>query len=98
MELENVNIQENVEITKEDVIMQLRKMPNWKYQGWTLFRGFSLRVYCSTSELTEKLNENIQFLSIPSWLVKSRTVLIQKDPAKSNTVGNYWLIANLNML
>ena len=28
LELENVNIQENVEITKEDVTMQLRKMPN----------------------------------------------------------------------
>ena len=30
MELENVNIQENVEITEEDVTKQLRKMPNWK--------------------------------------------------------------------
>ena len=30
LELENVNIQENVEITKEDVTKQLRKMPNCK--------------------------------------------------------------------
>ena len=33
VELENVNIQDNVEITKEDVTMQLRKMPNWKTPG-----------------------------------------------------------------
>ena len=28
LELENVNIQENVEITMEDITMQLKKMPN----------------------------------------------------------------------
>ena len=33
LELENVNIQENVDITKEDARMQLRKMPNWKAPG-----------------------------------------------------------------
>ena len=32
-EMENVNIQENAEITKENVTKQLRKMPNWKVQG-----------------------------------------------------------------
>ena len=30
LELENVNIQDKVETTKEDVTMQLRNMPNWK--------------------------------------------------------------------
>ena len=48
--------------------------------------------------LTEELIENIQSLSIPRWLVKSRTVIIQKDPAKGNAVGNYWPIAWLNLL
>ena len=33
LELENVNIQENVEITKEDNTRQLKKMPNWKESG-----------------------------------------------------------------
>ena len=40
LELENVNIQENVEITKEDVTMQLRKMPNWKVPGLDGIQGF----------------------------------------------------------
>ena len=44
------------------------------------------------------MNENIQFLSTPSWLVKSRTVLIQKDLAKGNAVGNYRPIARFNLL
>ena len=43
LELENVNIQESVDITKEDVIMQFRTMPNWKAPGWTEFRGFGSR-------------------------------------------------------
>ena len=30
LELENVNIQDKVETTREDVTMQLRNMPNWK--------------------------------------------------------------------
>ena len=33
LEVENDNIQENVEITKEDVTMELRKMLNWKAPG-----------------------------------------------------------------
>ena len=48
--------------------------------------------------LTEELNENIQSISIPSWLLKSRTVLIQKDPAKGNNVRNYHPKASLNLL
>ena len=30
LELENVNVQYNAEITKEDVTMQLRKIAKWK--------------------------------------------------------------------
>ena len=90
LELENVNIQENVEITKEDVTMQLRKMPNWKAPGLDGIQGFWLKRFTSQHQrLTEELNENIQSLSIPSWLVKSRIVLIKKDPAKGNAVGNH---------
>ena len=60
MELENVNIQENVEITKEDVTMQLRKMPNWKVPGLDGIQGFWLKRFTSQYQrLTEELNENI---------------------------------------
>ena len=60
LELENVNIQENVEITKEDVTMQLRKMPNWKVPGLDGIQGFWLKRFTSQYQrLTGKLNENI---------------------------------------
>ena len=99
LELENVKIHDNVEITKEDVTMQLKKMQNWKEPGLAGIQGFWLKRFTSQHQrLTEKLNENIQSLSIPSWLVKSRTVFIQKDLAKGNAVGNYRPIACLNLL
>ena len=44
------------------------------------------------------MNENIQSFSISSQLLKTKTVLIQKDPAKGNAVGNYQPKASLNLL
>ena len=79
--------------------MQLTKMQNWKAAGLGRIQGFWLQRFTSQHQkLIEELNENIQSLSIPSWLVKSRTVFIQKDPAKDNAVGNYQPIACLNLL
>ena len=43
LELENVNIQENVEITKENVLMQLKKMLNWKTPGLDTIQGVRLK-------------------------------------------------------
>ena len=40
LELENIKIQEYVEITKEDVTMQIRRMPNWKAPGLDGIQGF----------------------------------------------------------
>ena len=90
LELENVNVQDKVETTKEDVTMQLRNMPNWKATGQEGILEFWLKRFNSQHQrLTEELNENIQSISLPNWLLKSRTVLIQKDPAKGNDVRNY---------
>ena len=44
MELENVSVQENVEITKEDVTMQPKKITNWKAPGLDGILGFDSRV------------------------------------------------------
>ena len=98
LKLENVNIQETVEI-KEDVTMQLRKTPNWKTPGLDRIQGLCLKRFTSQHlRLTEELNDNIQPHSNLSRLMKSRTVLIKKDPAKGNAVGNYQPIACLNLL
>ena len=99
LELENVNIQKSVEITKEDVTMQFRTMPNWKAPGLDGIQGFWFKGFTSQHQrLTEVLNENIQSLSTPRWLVKSRTFLIQTDSGKGNAVGNYRPIGCLNLL
>ena len=99
LEPENVNIQDNVEITKEDVTMQLRKVPNKKAPGLDGIQVFWLKRFTSQHQrLIEVLNENIQSLSTPSWLVKSRTVFIPKDSGKGNAVGNYRPISYLNLL
>ena len=79
LKFENVNIQENVEITKEDVAKQLRKIPNCKAPGLDGIQGFTNQHQMLTEEFNENLN-SMQSLSISSWLVKKRTVLIQKDP------------------
>ena len=38
--------------------------------------------------LTKELNNNVKFLSNPSWLGEIRTAPIQKDAAKGNAVSN----------
>ena len=67
LELENINIQKDGEIIKEDITIQLRKMPNWKAPGLNEIQGFWLK-RCTSQHwrLTEEVNENIQSLSIPS--------------------------------
>ena len=67
MELENVIIQDKVEITKEDVTMQLRNMPNWKATGYEGILEFWLRRFKSQHQrLIEELNENIQSIQFPA--------------------------------
>ena len=48
--------------------------------------------------MADILNNELQSASIPDWMVESQTVLIQKDPTKGNTVGNYRPIACLKLL
>ena len=48
--------------------------------------------------MADILNNELQSASIPDWMVERQTVLIQKDPTKGNTVGNYRPIACLKLL
>ena len=74
-------------------------MPNWATTGLDWIHAFWLKRLTSQHQsLAEVMNGNIQSLSIPSWLVKSRTVLIQKCPANGNDLGNFEPIACLNLL
>ena len=45
------------------------------------------------SILATALQECLNSGDVPEWMVKGRTVLIQKDPAKGTVSSNYRLIA-----
>ena len=98
LELENVKVQDNVEIIKQDVTIQLRKIAKWKAPELDGIERFQLKGFSRKQRLTEELNENNQSLSVLSWLVKSRTFFIENNPAKGNAVGNSAPVACLNLL
>ena len=96
-ELGNVTQQGNINITKEDVSIHLRKMPNWKVPGPDGLHGFWLKKFTFLHQVMVKhLNDCIKTGDVPNWMVESWTVLIQKDVRKWN--GNYRPIAFLNLL
>ena len=97
-ELEVVKIQNNIVITKEDVITQVPKAPSWNSPGLDCIQGFWLKILSSVHQTIDDILKNEQSASIPEWMVENRTVLIQKDPTKGNSVGNYIPIACLNLL
>ena len=91
--------QEDIVLSLEDVRMGIRKMSNWKAPGPDGVRGFWFKKFVSVHEAMRKaLQMCLDEGSVPEWLVKGRTVLIQKDPSKGTTVGNYRPIACLPMM
>ena len=53
-ELECVTQQDNVNITKEDVSIHLRKIPNWKAPGPDGLHGFWLKKFTSLHQAMVK--------------------------------------------
>ena len=68
----------------------MRKMPNWKAPGPDNVQGYWLK---NLTPLHDKLIAYLQDCLdsgvVPDWLIKGRTVLIQKDKAKGNIASNY---------
>ena len=97
-DLESVTQQGNINITKEDVSMHLRKMPNWKASGPDRLHGFWLKKFtCYYLIVVKHPDDCIKTGNVANWMVESQTVLIQKDVRKGNTVGNYRPITCLNL-
>ena len=58
-------------------------MSNWKAPGPDMVRGFWFKKFDSLhAVLTSALKECVEQGWVPEWMVKGRTVLFQKDPAK----------------
>jgi len=94
--LGGVGKQEEIKLTLEDVEAGIRKVANWKAPGPDGVRGFWFKRFRSLhAPLTKALQDCLDSGDIPEWMVKGRTVLIQKDSAKGTVASNYRPIACL---
>ena len=95
----DVAAQEDVTIEMDDVRKGIRRMANWKAPGPDGVRGFWFKRLPSLhSVLRDALQVCVNRGEVPAWMVKGRTVMIQKDPAKGTAVSNYRPIACLPLL
>ena len=86
--------QEDVVVTEEDVVNQVKRSSSWKVVGPDGVRAFWFKTLTSLhSVLVTALQECLNKGDIPEWMVKGRTVLIQKDPAKGTVASKYRPIA-----
>ena len=91
--------QNTVKITKDDVKIKLKSMPDWKEAGPDKIQGFCLKSFTAVHEvLATDLNECVEVGDVPGWLVERRTILVMKDSKKGTEVGNYRPIACLSLI
>ena len=90
--------QKNVSLEKNDLLQQLMKTSNWKSPRRYGIHGFWLKKLDTLSDnLLSHLNDCVGKEDIPSCLVESRTVLIQKDQV-TETLQVKTTIACLNLM
>ena len=81
---------EDVTISTEDLKEGISRMANWKAPGPDGVRGFWFKKFVSVHpKLVKALERCVSEGNVPEWMVKGRTVLIQKDPAKGTAPSNY---------
>ena len=99
VEFSTTEVQEDISITVEDIRNEVSKMANWKAAGPDLVQGFWFKKLTGLhSRLRECLQDCICQGNVPEWMVRGRTVLIQKDTAKVAQASNYHPIACLLMM
>ena len=92
-------VQENISITLEDIRTGVSMVANWKAADSVLVQGFWFKKLAGLhSKLQECLQDCICQGNVPEWMVRGRTVLILKDPAKGSQASNYNPIACLPMM
>lgn len=97
--MSGVEKQGEVCISVEDVQFGIRKMANWKAPGPDGVRGFWFKRFRSLHGAIAKcLHGCLTRGEVPDWMVKGRTVLIQKDHAKGTVASNYRPIACLPLM
>ena len=82
--------QNAVKITKDDFKRKLKPMPDWKEARPDKIQGFWLKSFTAVHEaLATVLNECVEVVGVPGWLVEGGTILVMKDLNKGNEVGKY---------
>ena len=98
-EIKGVEQQRNVVLDGKDVKVGIQKMANWKAPGPDGVRGFWFKKFGSLHKaITSSLQACLEGGVVPEWMVKGRTVLIQKDAKKGTIVSNYRPIACLPLM
>ena len=91
--------QADIVLTKDNVVRRIKKGANWKAAGPDGVRGYWFKYFSSLhSSLASALQKCLDQGNVPEWMVKGRTVLIQKDPAKGTAASNYRPIACLPLM
>ena len=82
--------QEKIDISKGSMKKILGRIQNWNSPCPELVQGFWLRTVSSFHERVRlQLNECLGSGLVPSWLLRGRTSLLQKDKSKGNVASNY---------
>ena len=98
-QMKGVKKMDDVVVELEGVKRGIGRMSNWKAPGLDQVRGFWFKKLTSLHvALTFALKECVSRGEVPGWMVKGRTVLIQKDPAKGRAASNYRPIACLPLM
>ena len=76
-------MQEDINITIEDIRTGVSKMANWKVAGPDLVQGYWFKKLPGLhAGLQLHLQDCVNLGNVPEWIVKRRTVLIHKDAMK----------------
>lgn len=99
LEFSTTEEQVDINITVVDIRNKVSKMANWKAAGPELVQGFWFKKLTGLhSRLQECLQDCICQGNVPEWMVRGRTVLIQRDPVKGVQASNYRPITCLPMM
>ena len=99
LRMREVKPMEDVVVDIDLVKRGIGRMTNWRAPGPDMVRGFWFKRLTSLHlAITDALKECVERGEVPGWMVKGRTVLIQKDPVKGNVESNYRPIACLPLM
>ena len=98
-QMKQVKAMDDVVVELDIVKRGIGRMTNWRAAGPDQVKGFWFKKLTSLHlVLTDALKECVEQGEVPGWMVKGRTVLIQKDPAKGRAASNYRPIACLPLM